>query len=87
MYMTGDWSFAGRQEVMVYLFYFFIVVLVPALTLAAVFPIVISSAVLCFFFSVVGITWAGIAIVWLMGTIQRRQNLVTFEEEGPGDAN
>ena len=78
--MSGNWSFAGRNEVMIYIFYFFVVVIVPYGTLAYVFPIVVSSAILCFCFSVIGKIWAGLAIVWLMGNIQRKQSLVNFGE-------
>jgi hypothetical protein len=76
--MVGLWAFEGTKSLVLYLLALLVVVGIPTGVLVLLIPKAITSVSLAFLIKVIGVTWAGFALVSPMGYIQRRYSLVTL---------
>lgn len=76
--MVGLWAFESTKSLILYLLALVVVVGIPTGVLVLLIPKAISSAILAYLIKVIGVTWAGFALVSPMGYIQRRYSLITL---------
>lgn len=71
-FMVGLWKFRDTKAFLLYILAIIIVVGVPAGLLVLIIPKVIKAAALAFIVKVIGVTWAGFALILPMSIIQKR---------------
>jgi len=71
-FMVGLWKFRDTKAFIFYILAIIIVVGLPAGLLVLIIPKVIKAAALAFIIKVIGVTWAGFALILPMSIIQKR---------------
>lgn len=76
--MVGLWAFESNKSLLLYLLALLVVVGLPTGVMVLLIPKAISSAFLAYLIKVIGVTWAGFALVSPMGFIQQKYSLITL---------
>lgn len=76
--MVGLWAFESTKSFILYLLALVVVVGIPTGVIVLLIPKAISSAILAYLVKVIGVTWAGFALISPMGYIQSKYSLITL---------
>jgi hypothetical protein len=75
-FMGGLWTYKDQKSFIYYLLAMVILVGLPAVFLILLLPKFISVAVVGYLLKVLGVTWAGFSLIYLMAQIQKKLALI-----------
>ena len=81
IFMIGLWRFHNTKAFFLYVLVIIIVVGLPAALLVLVIPKLIQSAALAFIIKVVGVTWAGFALIRPVAIVQKTFSLIDLHPQ------